>query len=399
MVSPAQLCIYCKGSRNLCGLGKCPLYDRIRMGQKMKKMDTDKFFGPSPSIFVGHSFYPNVYAGPMGSFGSSELGEEPSLWFGKSYEEIIEKRSLVLRSKYRQSVHSKSRFVQDNQLLAMAKKPTDVEMEFKSKPVYRMSFSDIVQPMGPSVSVKRVRIVENVKISRVVEKVVGDELRTNDSAFILYKKDVDVYKLTNILSSGALGLEKNRKMVPTRWSITSIDDLIGKNLMKRIRTFPSINEYRVYTSEFLHNRFVILLIPGNWEFENFEAWAPGSFWSFNLKKTEIIEEHEPFEGRWRYASQGGGYYASRLGVVEGLHAMKRQARVVVFREISEGYVIPLGVFVVRETARNAFKNKPMIFAIKEEALKYINSKLKLPLEEYTKRSKILKQKRLSDFFG
>lgn len=397
MVSPAQLCIYCKGSRNLCGLGKCPLYDKIKMKQSMKKLDGNKFFGPSHSIFVGHAFYPNVYVGPLGNFGSSELGNEPSSWFGQDYDKIIEKRSTVLRTKYKQSVYSKSRFIEENQLLAMAKKPANVEMNFNGKPVYKMSFSDIVQPMGPSVSVKNIKIVENIKIARSIDKIVNDELKANDATFILYNKKVDVYKLTNILSSGALGLEKNRKMVPTRWSITSIDDLIGKNLMKRIRTFPSINEYRVYTSEFLHNRFVILLMPGNWEFENFEAWAPGSFWSFNLKKTEIIEEHEPFKGRWRYASQGGGYYASRLGVVEGLHRMKRQARVVVFREIYEGYVIPVGVWEVRENARHAMSGHCQKFSTLKEALDYIRPKLRISLEEYKKRSKILKQKRLGDF--
>lgn len=397
MVSTAQLCIYCKGSRNLCGLGKCPLLDKVKMKQNMKKIETDRFFGPSPSIFVGRVGYPNVFVGPLGNIGSSELGDEPSSWFNKEYDKIIEKRSLVLRSKYKQSVFSKSRFVEENQLLAMANKPTDVEMEFNGKPVYRMSFSDIVQPMGPSVSVKNVKIVENIKISRSVDKVVNDELKANDATFILYKKNVDVYKLTNILSSGALGLEKNRKMTPTRWSITALDEIIGKNLMKAVREFPSLNEYRVYTSEFLHNKFVILLMPGNWEFENFEAWAPGSFWSFNLKKTEIIEEHEPFEGRWKYASQGGGYYASRLGVVEGLHAMKRQARVVVFREIYEGYVIPVGVWEVRENSRNAMRGHYEKFQTLKGALNYIKPKLRIPLEEYKKQSKILKQKRLGDF--
>lgn len=397
MVSTARLCIYCKGGRNLCGLGKCPLLDKVRMEQKIGEIPEKGFFGPSPSIFVGRIGYPNIMIGPMGDMGSS-LEENPSTWFGKSYDEIIEKRSFVLRSKYKQNIFSRSRFVEENQLLAMSEKPTDVEMDFKGRPVYRMSFSDIVQPIGPSVSVKGVRIVENVKVPRIVEKVVMDEMKANDSAFTLYSKDVDVYKLSAILSSGALGLERSRKMVPTRWSITAMDDMIAKRLMEDVRNFPQLKEYQVYESEFLNNRFVVLLIPGSWEFENFEAWKPGSFWSFSLKKTEIVEEYEPFHGRSAYADkQAGGYYAARLGVVEALHAMRRQARVVSFREVYEGYVIPVGVWQVRENVRNAIKSGCRKFATLKEALDHTRNRLKIPLDEYMKKSAVLRQKRLGDF--
>jgi hypothetical protein len=146
-------------------------------------------------------------------------------------------------------------------------------------------------------------------------------------------------------------------------------------------------------------------MPGNWEFENFEAWAPGSTWysgaaqQTGLEKLKpiVLEEYEPFAGRTSYADkQGGGYYASRIAVVEYLTSIKRQARVVVFREVSEGYIIPLGVWVVRQTVRSAFKNKPIVFLTKKEALKYVNSRLRLSLNEYMKQSKILQQKRLTE---
>ncbi len=403
MVSTAHLCIYCKGGRNLCGLGKCPLLDRIKVERKMIEIK-DGFFGPSPSIFVGRSGYPNVFVGPLGNMASSDTGEtgsglpdDPRNWFGRGYDEIIEKRSLVLRSKYMQSVFSKSRFVQDTKLLAMAEKPTDVEMQFKGKPVYRMSFSDVANPMGPSVSVKKVNIAENVRVAPFVEKIVSDEMKAVESAFILYRKELDVYKIATILSSGALGLKMGKKMVPTRWSITAMDDIIAKKLMSEVRTFPQLNEYRVHESEFLNNRFVVLMMPGSWEFENFEAWKPGSFWSFSLKKTEIVEEHESFRGRTTYADkQTGGYYAARLGVIEGLHAMGRQARVVSFREVYEGYVVPVGVWQVRENVRNAMKSCKK-FATLKEALDHIRGRLKIPFEEYVKKSVMLRQKRLGDF--
>jgi hypothetical protein len=197
-----------------------------------------------------------------------------------------------------------------------------------------------------------------------------------------------------------MGMEERKKLVPTRWSITATDDMIFKNMVSEVKDFPPVNEYMVYSSNYLDNHFQILLIPGNWEYENFEAWAPGSMWSFNLKKTEIIEEYEAFKGRTRYANkEGGGYYAARLGVIEGLHSMRRQARVVVFRdrEIYEGYTVPLGVWQVRENVRNAFRQKPEKFATLNQALKHIDSKLRIPMEDYIKNSLMLKQRRISDF--
>jgi len=227
---------------------------------------------------------------------------------------------------------------------------------------------------------------------------VDDELKAEEAGFLLYTRGEDVYKISLILSSGALGSEKNKKLVPTRWSITATDDIIFRRLVEDVKHYEQINEYLVFSSEYLDNHFFFLLMPGNWEFENFEAWSPGTTWSFNLKKTEILEEYEPFQGRKTYASlQAGGYYASRLAVIEYLHRVRRQARVVGFREIHEGYTIPLGVWVVRETARNAFRSKPLKFDSLGNALKHIGSRLRTPLSEYIKKSVILRQKRLCDF--
>lgn len=400
MVSPARLCIICKGSRRLCGWRVCPLYSRIQVMPKIEQSLDKEFFGPSTSVFVGHNFYPNVYAGPLVAIDSEnlEIMDSPQEWFGKPYGEIIRFRSLVLRSKSRENIFSRSKFVEQNQELALAKKPTDVELKFKKKPEISFEFSDIAQPMGPSGSLERFRITENPAIPRKTEKITNDELKAEEAGFLLYRHGEDVYKVSTILSSGILGLEERKKLVPTRWSITATDDMIFRKLVPEVRGYEQISEYLVFSSEYLDNHFLFLLMPGNWEFENFEAWSPGSSWSFNLKKTEILEEYEPFQGRKAYANlQAGGYYASRLAVIEYLHRIKRQARVVGFREIHEGYTIPLGVWVVRETARNAFLSKPLKFPTPNEALKHIGSRLKTNVNEYVRKSVILKQRRLGDF--
>ncbi len=101
--------------------------------------------------------------------------------------------------------------------------------------------------------------------------------------------------------------------------------------------------------------------------------------------------------------EGGGYYAARLAVAEALHTMRRQAGVVVFREIHPRYILPLGVWVVRETVRAAFRKRGEKFNTKKEALDFIDSRLqakegmRLGIHDFEVLSKILKQKRLTDF--
>jgi len=361
---------------------------------KLKK----EYFAPSTSIFVGHNNYPNVFAGPMQALEA--VGPKSARgYFGQTYENIIQHRSSLLRSKYLHNVKYKSRFLRQQQELAMAVRPTDTETYFKKKPFFDIKFSSIIQPQGPTGEILRQRVAENVRVKPIIEKTVNDDLRSVEQARILYSKGEDVYKITTILSSGVLGKELAKKMVPTRWSITAVDDLVGKQLIKSVKTLPQLNEYWVLESEYLANHFVMLLIPGGWEFENFEAWAPGSTWGQDLMEPYFTGEHESWNGRKGYAkTQAGGYYAARLAILEGLNNLHRQASVVSFREVSEGYVIPLGVWVVRETARAAFRGVAAKFNTRAEALNYVKSLLRLPFDEYIKNSKILRQRKLRDWF-
>jgi len=68
----------------------------------------------------------------------------------------------------------------------------------------------------------------------------------------------------------------------------------------------------------------------------------------------LILNFEFYGGRKNYASNiTGAYYAARKSVCEYLYKIKKQARVLIFREVSGGYVVPLGVWVIRETVNNA----------------------------------------------
>lgn len=214
----------------------------------------------------------------------------------------------------------------------------------------------------------------------------------------MFDKNYDVYYLTGVLSCGALGANERKKMVPTRWSITAVDDILGKYLMSRIRTYPSVNDYLVYSNTYLENHFEILVAPGSWEFEQFEAWAPKTLWTMHSDEPVIAYEHEKHGGRWDYAlNEGGGYYAGRFAVAEAMDNMHRQGRVIIFREIYEGYVVPVGVWEVRENARKAMQNPPKKFSSLKEALIDVSTRLRIPMKKYLEKSEILQQKRITDF--
>jgi len=409
-----RLCIACKGSRLLCERKTCPLLAALKKRTEFDKLtNTKEFFGPSTSVFVGRKGYPVVGVGPMtileGAESDVELGrlEEPSEWFahGLGMEEIVELRSATLRAKRGEDIKSRSNFVSDMTEIALAKQPVDVELTFKSKPSFNLSFSDITRPTGASVNVEKMNVTENPKIPKKVDRIVSDELRASEAAKGLYDLGLDVYKVAVILSSGTLGLRSAKKMVPTRWSITATDDLIFKKLATQLKEYPTVDSYYVYESSYMDNHFLILLMPSLFEYENFEAWFPGSVWNDAFgQRPVIVEEYEGFKGRKQYAAEeGGGYYAARLAVAEALHNMRRQAGVVVFREIHPQYFIPLGVWVVRETVRDAFRKRGEKFDTKKEALDYIDLRLqakeglKLGIRDFEALSVILRQKRITDF--
>jgi hypothetical protein len=357
-------------------------------------------FGPSPSIFVGWGGYPQVALGPMTSMEPSEaaLMDDPGSWYGLDFSDIIRLRSMLIRSKSKQGVRERTTLVEKAQELAMSTKPVDTEVLFHSRPKYSLSFSPISQPMGPSANLKDLDIAENPKIPRKVDSLANDEVTATDATYSLYNSGYDVYYLTGVLSSGALGFEERKKLVPTRWSITAIDDIIGKQLINEIKNYPEVTDYTVYTNTYLENHFEILLIPIKWEFEMFEAWAPDTLWTMAYKSYAINQESERYRGRRDYAEkEGGGYYAGRVGVLEGLRKLRRQACAIIFREIYEGYVVPVGVWEVRENVRKAFENPPRKFDTLQGALSDISTRLLVPMDEYTGRSEILSQRRIDEF--
>ncbi|MHA1278660.1 MAG: Nre family DNA repair protein [Candidatus Helarchaeota archaeon] len=409
---PKGLCVICKTSRKLCGKDVCPIIIKQQALIPMKKINfSEELFGSSPpSFFVGRNNYPNVLVGPMippvtGKGKDIQILDRPDWWYGKGIEELVEFRTKLVRSAFRVDVRKvqENRILTMSQELAMAEIPVDTEAKFEKEPKFRILFDSHTQPMGPIAHIRKLQIVDNPKVNLFVEKVFQDtDLKANSAISYLYYQKLPITDIIRVLSAGLLGTKKKRRLVPTRWAITAADDSVSKELISsKIKTYSEIDKYHVFSAKYLDNNFQILLIPREWGFEQLETWSGKS--AFNPdQEAVIVHDHEFYPGRKTYASRvTGAYYAARLAVAEYLVKIKRQATIVIFREVKGGYIVPLGVWVIRETVRDAFNRKPKIFETLKESLIEIGKQFQTPLRKWIKNSKIIenvcKQRRLLDY--
>jgi hypothetical protein len=392
----------------LCGKTRCPIIVKVNYYLRSAPlMSTEDVSGASPpSVFVGRIGYPNVYAGPLVPpvQDDTSMYDLPELWFGKSIDEIVSFRSMLIRGKRRvhvQKFTEAGKIIEKTRELALAIRPVDVELILTKKPHGSVFLSDDVQPFGPSAPIRDLN-VGNARWDQHVEKAHSDtDLKAVQAVLELYSKGVLETKIQRAFSVGAFGTEKNRRFVPTRWSITAVDDIISKHLVSQVRQFREINEYRVYESHYLDNIFEVLMIPREWCYEAIEAWYPGTVWNPDGKETVMFSDSEGHEGRTTYAEIGGCYYAARLAVCEQLVKERRQASVIVLREAHPGYIMPVGVWQVRENVRHAVAQEPLRYNTLDEALQRIANQFKISLQGWIRQSQLIRnalfQKRITDF--
>lgn len=392
----------------LCGKSRCPILVKSRLSSKVKPLiDSTRLGGSSPpSVFVGRIGYPKVAVGPMipPVMGDTSEVDTPELWTGKTIDDIVNFRSQLVRGKYLTDIHdvdSSNRVVQFTRDLALSKNSVFTEAIFGKKPRGKIAFYDDAQPHGPSAPLKRFDI-SNPKYDQRVEKAFYDtDLKAKDAVVDLYDKDTMVSRIQRAFSVGAFGTKKYRRFVPTRWSITAVDSTISKDLMEHTREAPLINEFRVYTFNQFDNRWVVLMMPTEWRYELIEAWYPNTTWNPYGLHVSLYNSYEFYEGRTTYADIGGCYYAARLAVNEKLNQERRQAGAVVLREAHPGYIMPVGVWNVRESVRSTLKKECRTFDTLQEALSAVSNIMSIPTKRWIKNSALFKdvlyQRRLEDF--
>ncbi|MEK6859577.1 MAG: hypothetical protein AABX54_02065 [Nanoarchaeota archaeon] len=404
-----ELCARCRG-KGFCKR-PCRIYSKIK--DFIPKTKTHFSGASPPEIFVGRFNYPNVNAGiltPDTNLESSSAEELafPEIWHEKKFsiETILTNRSKLVYGRFKtqiKKVKTDDRILKTMQEVSMAYKSVSTEFFLKKPPAMKMEINRHSAAIGNPAPLENVRLEENPKIKPKVDYLVSDtDAKAATSILELYKSQITNSNIIKILSAGLLGLKTQRKLVPTRWSITAVDDTISKELLKKIRYYPEINEILLFHGYYVGNHYEILLLPDKFSFEVMEAYMPGSLWN-QMSGISLSQDFERFNGRKYYAdSVTGAYYTMRLALCEYLEKIKRQSYCVVFREERPEYYAPLGVGILRELAREAFRHQPEKFNTIEEALNQSRTRLKLPIEVFTDKSVLLKefgkQKRLKEWF-
>lgn len=396
-----MLCIRCKG-RGLCGK-KCKILEKfIDNTPKIK----EHFSGSSPpEVFVGRVDYPEVFCGVLSpnEHGDTAKMSLPEEWVKQnlSIEDILGHRSKLIYARNKTNIKSNKGIKEVIQNLSLTDRPTSTEFFLERKPSLGFSSSKLFTIMANPAPLKKAIIEENLVVHKKVDYLVSDyDARSVEAVNELYSSNISVSHIQKIFSTGLLGLKKNRKMVPTRWSITAVDDILGRELLKRIKDYPTLNEFHLFTGDYNGNHFEIILLPGYFEFEVLETSFSGSLWGGS--KTETVIDYESFFGRKEYARNVvGAYYADRLATCEYLERIKKQAKVVVFHEEREEYYAPLGVGIIRETIRKIMNSPPQRFSDLKDLLETVRPRVKLGFDKYLQDSRIIrdygKQRALWEF--
>lgn len=412
-----QLCIRCKG-KGLCGK---PCKILSRMADFAPKIKTHFSGSAPPEIFVGRAGYPDVFSGILSpnQFGDTSQFSLPESWVSNklSIEQILQKRGQMIYARQKVLVsHSganntrdqnffhhghiksmQSRSIKDvMQNLALSSKPVSTEFFLKKSPKLEITASKYFSIMANPAPIQKVILEENPKVPQKVDYITSDyDVNATTALKELYKTGIINSHLNKLLSAGLLGVKIQRKMVPTRWAITAVDDILSKSLLERVRNYPEINEIHIFHSEYNGNHYEFLLLPGSWSFEVIEAWTLSSGVGFS-------QDYESFYGRKNYASNvTGAYYANRLAILEYLEKIHRQASVLVLRHITEEYYAPLGVGILRETTREAFKQPSEKATDVQDAFSKIQHRFPLA-GQFEEKSWLLKnynkQKKLGNWF-
>ena len=329
-----------------------------------------------PSVFIGSKLkYPLVNIGilsPLEKDDNAWVYDDAKYWAEQDFQisDVVKLRDSLLNSRFQSKVQDSrlnKKFVGLAQDIAVAAKPVDVEIELQNSLSFRRDKDKVITSQGMRAGLKKATITGNVKIHKKVDKVMNDEIKASEGMKLLYKNNFDEYSLSKILSVGVMGLKKDKRFVPTRWSITATDDTLGKHILEQVRNYKWIEDYELFFGEFMGNQYVILLFPNVWSYELFELYYPGSSWNPSTEM-KASTDFESFSGRKTYASNtAGGYYATRLPILKYLNNIKRQASVLVIRLETPSYWAVLGVWIVRESVKKALQTK-MKFDSREELL-------------------------------
>ncbi len=391
------------------------------VNENSKRFSRSTISGASPpSVFVGRYGYPKVSIGPMvpaDIHGNTSILDSPEEWVGKTLQEILNYRLSLVRGLNSIQINDlDNKFILTLQELTMSSKPAESELNFHKIPTFHQSLllsnqnKDLNKeftPFGPQAEIKSFKVSSNTSTNKKIDNLYSDNtVKANDAVIDLYNNGIEISQINKVLSLGMLGRKNKRHLVPTRWSISATDDIISSHLVKNIELYQSIDKFEVIRYNHFSNYYSIIFIPSDvWSFEMVEAWYDQNN---NANKFFLESDYEDATGLDHYPRIAGAYFAAKLGILEYLSSYrKRKCSVLVFREIRPEYLVPLGVWQIREGIREALRTKQFTtttttFSDFTKALLYASKGMTVPLVEWVKHSEIYKtygkKTLISDFF-
>ncbi len=368
----------------------------------LKNIGTNFTGASPPEIFVGEYNYPNVFAGMLAP--ATELKEQittPEAWYQNNFtiNDILLQRGSMIYSRFVQPVSSQQGKLKNiMQEVSMAKRAPLINFELRKKPTINLTLDSVHKPIFNPAPLQHATLESNPTTAKRVEYIVGDhELKAADAIIDLHQHGFSITNIDRLLSAGLLGIKPQRKLVPTKWSITATDSTVSQHLIDELQYYPWIENIELYHGNYLGNHYEIILIPRQWSFEVIEAkYQP------NYNHIQFWQDYESHYRRKTYASSVvGGYYAVRIGIAEQLARRKKQASALALRQVKD-YDVPCGVGILRELTRDIMLNKPEEFRTLAEAFNTAQQRLLIPLSLYAEKSKLLqetsKQKSLQKYF-
>lgn len=340
---------------------------------KIIKLKENLFGTSPPSIFVSSKSYPITNIGILTNYKEDERSyilDYPELWYKERLDEIsiLKLRANLVYSFTKENVYSKNKLLEKFQEITLSKRPIDVELKIK-KPSFKITFFKFSRPIGNPTLIQEVRIVDNVSAEKIVEDLINENIKAREAVIELYTKNLEISRIEKIFSAGLIGKYSERKLVPTRWSITAVDSIISDFLVKQIREFEFIEKPMLLYNEYLNNEYYIFLLPYSFIYEIFEVY-----------NKNIYHDFEGLFGRKDYPENvAGGYYAAKLGICEYLYKIKKQAAVIIYRKIKSSLAASLGVWKVREAVKDA-----KLIKIFENVKEFEEELKKLDIEAFKK---------------
>lgn len=303
--------------------------------------------GIASGLIVGEKGYPNLNLIPLNNEDKkSSFFNEKNL-VKKEYNEILKlKVKNIAGIKNLQIKERDDKILNQVRDVLASKKVVDYESFYEKEIRINDFHMDKLIGLGGNKNKLEKISSGNIPIHRDFEKVLNEDIKTKNKVIDLYKKGFNESQIINLLTLGSFGLNFNKKLVPSRWGITAYDTIISNYLFDEITKNNIINKNLYFKSEDKGNTFHIFLFPKKHTFENIEVIKT----KYGVK---VINDYYA-NNKSIQPKTAGGFFATRLSCLEFLNRIKKQASVIVIREI-DNYEIPLGVIFVRETVREAFK--------------------------------------------